>query len=102
MHASEAFLNGAGEKTPRSNGMDEDGLALLNTLLVASGGVPESASGDTHKPASLDQRKPKDQRQAEEESDAETVSKPGGFDNDPDDPRNPNEVRERHLNKIKP
>jgi hypothetical protein len=45
--------------------------------------------------------KPKDERQAEEESKADTVSKPGGFHNDPDDPTNPNEVRERHLEKIK-
>ena len=49
----------------------------------------------------VDDSKSKDQRQAEEESGADTVSKPGGFDNDPDDPTNPNEVRERHLKKIK-
>jgi hypothetical protein len=93
MHASAAFLNGAGQKTPDTNCVREDGLALLNTLLAAV---------DPDKPASLDQGKPKNQRQAEEESEAETVSKPGGFGNDPDDPSNPNEVRERHLNKIKP
>jgi hypothetical protein len=29
------------------------------------------------------------------EREAETVSKPGGFKNDPDDPTNPNEARER-------
>jgi hypothetical protein len=52
--------------------------------------------------SSVDKNRSKDQRQAEEESSAETVSKPGGFDNDPDDPTNPNEVRERHLKKIKP
>jgi hypothetical protein len=50
----------------------------------------------------VDKSRSKDQRQAEEESSAQTVSKPGGFDNDPDDPTNPNEVRERHLKKIKP
>ena len=50
---------------------------------------------------SVDKSKSKDQRQAEEESAADTVSKPGGFENDPDDPTNPNEVRERHLKKIK-
>ena len=42
-----------------------------------------------------------DKRQAEEESQAESVSKPGGFKNDPDDPTNPNEVRERHLKKLR-
>jgi hypothetical protein len=53
---------------------DED-LRLLNTLL--STGASEG------------------------ERNAPTVSRPGGFKNDPDDPTNPNEVRERHLNKIK-
>jgi hypothetical protein len=32
---------------------------------------------------------------AEREMQAETVSKPGGFKNDPDDPTNPNEAIER-------
>jgi hypothetical protein len=43
----------------------------------------------------------KDERQAAEESKADSVSKPGGFKNDPDDPTNPNEVRERHLKKLR-
>jgi hypothetical protein len=42
-----------------------------------------------------------DQHKAEQESKAETVSKPGGFKNDPDDPTNPNEVRERSLRKLR-
>jgi hypothetical protein len=33
--------------------------------------------------------------QAAHEREAETVSKPGGFKNDPDDPTNPNEAIER-------
>jgi hypothetical protein len=41
-------------------------------------------------------------RQVEEERRADSVSKPGGFKNDPDDPTNPNEVRERHLRKLRP
>lgn len=45
--------------------------------------------------------KSKDQLQAEEERKAQTVSKPGGFRNDPDDPTNPNEVRERYLRKLR-
>jgi len=51
-----------------------------------------------------DDRAPRDadERQAEEESKAETASKPGGFKNDPDDPTNPDEVRERHLKKLRP
>jgi hypothetical protein len=42
-----------------------------------------------------------DERQAQEESKAPTVSKHGGFKNDPDDPTNPNEVRERHNRKLR-
>jgi hypothetical protein len=34
-------------------------------------------------------------------AEGETVSTPGGFKNDPDDPANPNEVREKHLRKLK-
>jgi hypothetical protein len=45
--------------------------------------------------------KSKDQLQAEEERKAPTVSQPGGFRNDPDDPTNPNEVRERYLRKLR-
>jgi hypothetical protein len=39
--------------------------------------------------------------QAAQERKADSVSKPGGFKNDPDDPTNPNEVRERHLRKLR-
>jgi hypothetical protein len=91
MHASLAFVNGAGSA-------DQD-LRLLNTLL--STGTSEPRRSHSGKGKALDNGKSKDERQAEEESKAETVSKPGGFKNDPDDPTNPNEVRERHLKKIK-
>jgi hypothetical protein len=39
--------------------------------------------------------KPTVDPKAVEESHAETVSRPGGFRNDPDDPTNPNEAIER-------
>jgi hypothetical protein len=93
MHASMAYVNGAGEKR-RSRGSRKlvDNLALLNTLLAA----PSAES-----PA-VDQRKPKNERQAEEENKSDSVSKPGGFANDPDDPKNPNEARERHQRKVRP
>jgi hypothetical protein len=93
MHASMAYVNGAGEKR-RSRGSRKpvDNLALLNTLLAApSAGSP-----------AVDQRKPKNERQADEENKADSVSKPGGFANDPDDPKNPNEARERHQRKVRP
>jgi hypothetical protein len=76
MHASEAFLNGA----------VEGNLGLLNTLL-------------TNFPMLSDRSA--DERQAEEESKRDSATKPGGFQNDPDDPTNPNEVREHHLKKVK-
>jgi len=45
--------------------------------------------------------KSKDELQAEEERKAQTCSRSGGFHNDPDDPTNPNEVRERYLAKLR-
>ena len=79
MHASLAYVNGAGIAA------GED-LRLLNALLSSS--------------AAAEQR-PQDERQAEEEDRAEPATKPDSFKNDPPDPKNPNEVRERHLKKIK-
>jgi hypothetical protein len=38
---------------------------------------------------------------AVEESHAETVSRPGGFRNDPDDPTSPNEAIERSRRKLR-
>jgi hypothetical protein len=90
MHASLAYVNGAGSA-------DED-LRLLNTLLSTGSKQPFLSSG---KGKAVETGKSKDERQAEEESKADPVSKPGGFKNDPNDPTNPNEVRERHLKKIK-
>ncbi len=93
MHASLAFLNGAGRSRAVAAKSDHEGPSLLNALLSTATG--ESSGASTEKGQS------QDERQAEEEAAAETVSKPGAFDNDPDDPTNPNEVRERHLKKIK-
>jgi hypothetical protein len=87
MHASMAYVNGAGDQ--RRNGTHPklmDSLALLNTLLAGS----------------VNDKKPKNEKQAEEENKAKPVSKPGGFANDPNDPKNPNEVRERHHQKVRP
>jgi hypothetical protein len=84
MHASLAFVNGAGSA-------DKD-LRVLNTLLSTAG-------ADQRK--SVERGKSKVRRQSEEESIADTASKRGGFKNDPDDPTNPNQVRERSLKKIR-
>ena len=42
-----------------------------------------------------------EKRKAIEESKESTVSHPGGFKNDPDDPTNPNEAIERHRRKLR-
>jgi hypothetical protein len=51
--------------------------------------------------SSIRKGKSKDELQAEAERKAQTVSRPGGFRNDPDDPCSPNEVRERYLRKLR-
>jgi hypothetical protein len=81
MHASLAYVNGAGI----ADG-ERENLQLLKVLL--------SSSAST-------ERKSQDERQAEEEDRAQPATKPETFQNDPNDPKNPNEVRERHLKKIK-
>jgi hypothetical protein len=90
MHASLAFVNGAGSS--------HEDLRLLNTLLSMAAAEPAGPGSGGDK--SVDTGKSKDERQAEEEGQAKPASKPGGFKNDPNDPTNPNEVRERHLKKI--
>jgi hypothetical protein len=94
MHASLAFVNGAGSRR-RTHGApaEREELRLLDTLLSSvNGEVP---------PPQNDDRKSKSERRPGEESDGKTASSPGRFENDPPDPRNPNEERERHLKKIK-
>jgi hypothetical protein len=86
MHASMAYINGAGLRCQEGNDLE-----LLKTLL---------SSAARESPALREKGKSKDERQAEEESKHDTASKPGGHQNDPNDPTNPNEVRERYLKKI--
>jgi len=108
MDASLAFVNGAGNKRDaqkrhdagKKRGRedacgrgDAEGLSLLNVLL-------SSATAETPRPA-VDEGKSKDKRQTDEDGKTDTVPKPGAFRNDPDDPNNPNQVRERHPQKLK-
>ncbi len=60
--------------------------------------VPPSDHGPSHS----DQHPDKNEKRAVEESQKPTVSKPGGFKNDPDDPTNPNEAIERTRRKLRP
>jgi hypothetical protein len=76
MHASLAFVNAAGIA-------DREELRLLNTLLSSSAGAEST--------------QPAKDKSNKNKGDA----KPDSFKNDPPDPKNPNEVRERHLKKIK-
>jgi hypothetical protein len=82
MHATNAYMNGTGAA---DYSRSADDLAMLNTLL--SGATPDAA-------------KEKERRQVEKERQSDTISQPGGFKNDPDDPTNPNEVRHRHNEKV--
>jgi hypothetical protein len=60
--------------------------------------IPPSKHGPSHSNPHPD----RNEKKAVEESREPTVSKPGGFKNDPDDPTNPNEAIERHRRKLRP
>jgi hypothetical protein len=100
MHASLAFVNGAGSRRrTRGAPAGREELRLLDTLLsTVNAEVPQPVSDDRK---SKNERQADEERQADRESNAGTTSPPGRFQNDPPDPRNPNEERERHLKKIK-
>jgi hypothetical protein len=59
--------------------------------------TPDTQQGPSHADAHPDPK----ERQALDESKKPTVSKPGGFKNDPDDPTNPNEAVERARRRVK-
>ena len=65
--------------------------------MAKTSGVPPTHHGPSHTDVHPDPK----ERQAIEESKHKTVSKPGGFKNDPDDPTNPNEAIERHRRKLR-
>jgi hypothetical protein len=49
-----------------------------------------------------DRAKDAEKAKAVDESRQETVSEPGGFKNDPDEPTNPNEAIERTRRQVRP
>jgi len=49
-----------------------------------------------------DDKKAADQAQAAQERQKPSIGQPGGFENDPPDPANPNEVIEHHRRKLRP
>jgi hypothetical protein len=67
--------------------------------------MPQSPTKDenqSRQPASVDRAKAADEAKAAKERSEQSVSIPGGFANDPDDPANPNEVIERHRRSVRP
>jgi len=52
-------------------------------------------------PAADNRAKAADEAKADHERSKPSVSEPGGFANDPDDPSNPNEAIERHRRKLR-
>ncbi len=66
--------------------------------MTSTPNVPPSDRGPSH----TDRHPDKSEKKAIEESRKPTVSKPGGFQNDPDDPTNPNEAIERTRRKLRP
>jgi hypothetical protein len=66
--------------------------------MASAPNVPPTERGPSH----TDRHPDKAEKKAIEESRQPTVSKPGGFENDPDDPTNPNEAIERTRRKLRP
>jgi hypothetical protein len=66
--------------------------------MASSPSVPPSDTGPSH----TDRHRDKSEKKALDESRKPTVSKPGGYQNDPDDPTNPNEAIERSRRKLRP
>jgi len=75
MNAPEAFMNGAAECD----------FELLKTLLASPATPSERIS---------------EERQTDAGDRGDLGKKPESFHNDPEDPTNPNEARERHLKKV--
>ena len=66
--------------------------------MASTANVRPSDRGPSH----TDQHPDKSEKKAVAESQKPTISKPGGFQNDPDDPTNPNEAIERTRRKLRP
>jgi hypothetical protein len=60
---------------------------------------PDRSSGSSPPPSPTTGAEP---RAGDNSTDERAVSKPGGFKNDPDDAKNPNEAIERHRRKVRP
>lgn len=99
MHATLAYLNAAGKHKVRSTLRSNSFWNLLHSFM----GVHMANSTTTKHPASKGSAKPPgpDPKAARERA-SDTVSRPGGYKNDPDDPTNPNEAIERSRQTLRP
>jgi len=70
--------------------------------MASDSAKPAAPSKLTRGPSHQHTHPDKNERKALEETKEQTVSKPGGFKNDPDDPTNPNEAIERTRRKLRP
>jgi hypothetical protein len=71
---------------------------MSDTRGIVTSGIPKSEHGPSHS----DEHPDESEQKAVEESRQPSVSQPGGFKNDPDDPTNPNEAIERQRRKLRP
>jgi hypothetical protein len=85
MHAPMAYLNGTGNT--RSRRREGAGLEILNALL---------SSATNRTPIDRGQNEPHSKKDPRSENSCH----PDGFKNDPDDPANPNEARNRFHKKV--
>jgi hypothetical protein len=69
--------------------------------LIGRNTVPKQSDFDEHPAAGAATPQRKLDPKAVRESQEETVSRPGGFRNDPDDPTSPNEAIERSRKKLR-
>ena len=90
MHATLAYLNAAGRHKVRSTSRGNSFWNLLHSLHVGAHMTNSNASN-----------RPSDPKAARERA-SKTVSRPGGYKNDPDDPTNPNEAIERSRQALRP
>jgi hypothetical protein len=73
------------------------GSGLQEQIMAKIPIIPVTKQGPSHSDIHPD----KNEMKAIEESKEQTVSRPGGFANDPDDPTNPNEALERYHRKLR-
>lgn len=95
MHAPLAYLNAAGTYDVQTPSHRDAYWSLMHSLLAGSTSSTRPSRKGSETP-------PEEDSKAARERSRETVSRPGGFKNDPDDPTNPNEAIERSRQSLRP